>query len=152
MYGCLEIVGHGYVTGACSVVPRNGKSTEEGCVKFLEGLDEVVGVLLADLLDPKVFDTKREIDGLVGVLPERRSSGNMGESKMGKVIFEPVVGNAASLFEAGHAFSDLKVNPAFRTECAEVVLVDDFVRDTGQRKFHVLVAGDGGTKVKILDI
>ena len=38
------------------------------------------------------------------------------------------------------------------TKCAEVVLVDDFVRDTGQHKFHVLVAGHGGTVVKILDV
>ena len=118
----------------------------------MEGLDEVVGIFLANILDPKIFDNKGESDGLGGVLPERRSSRNRGKSKMGKMSFEPVVGDAASLCEAGHAFSDLKVNPAFRTECAEVVLVDDFVRDTGQRKFHVLVAGDGGTKVKILDI
>ena len=86
------------------------------------------------------------------MLPERRSSGNRGESKMGKVSFEPVVGDADGFFEAGYAFLDIKVNPSVRTECAEVVLVDDFVRDTGQREFHVLVAGHGGTKVKILDI
>ena len=46
------------------------------------------------------------------MLPELRSSGNRGKSKMGKVIFEPVVGNAAGLFEARHAFSDFEVNPA----------------------------------------
>ena len=71
---------------------------------------------------------------------------------MGKMSFEPVVDYAAGLFEARHAFSDLEVNPAVGTECAEVVLVNNFVRDTGQRKFHVLVAGHGGTAVKILDV
>ena len=71
---------------------------------------------------------------------------------MGKVSFEPVVGNAAGLFEAGHAFSDLEVIPAVRTECAEVVLVDYFVRDTDQCEFHVLIAGHGGAIVKLLDI
>ena len=30
MKGCLEIVGHGYVAGACGVVPGNGESAEEG--------------------------------------------------------------------------------------------------------------------------
>ena len=69
------------------------------------------------------------------MLPERSSSRSRGESKMVKMIFEPVVGDAAGLFEAGHAFSDLEVNPAVGTECAEVVLVNNFVRDTGQRKF-----------------
>ena len=64
---------------------------------------------------------------------------------MGKVSFEPVIGDSAGLFEAGHAFLDLEVDPAVRTECAEVVLVDYFVRDAGQCEFHVLVAGHGGT-------
>ena len=159
MKGCLEIVRHGYVAGECGIVPSNGKSAEEGIgtvdgdgVQFLEGLDEVVSVFRANILDPKIVDDEGESDRLGSVLPERRSSGNRGESKMGKVRFEPVISNAAGLFEAGHDFLDLEVNPAVRTECAEVVLFDDFVRDTGQHKFHVLVAGHGSAIVKILDI
>ena len=112
--GCLEIFGHGDVTGACRIVPVNGESKEEGTgpvngdgIQFLEGLDEVVGVFLANVLDPKVINYEGENDGLCGVLPERRGSGNRGVSKVGKVSFEPVVGGAAGLFEAGHAFSDL---------------------------------------------
>ena len=123
MKGCLEIVGNEYFAGVCGVVLGNGESAEEGTgpvngdgVQFLEGLDVVVSVFLADGLDPKVVDDKGENDGLGGVLPERKSSGNRGESKMGKVSFEPVVGDAAGLFETGHAFLDLEVNPAVRTE------------------------------------
>ena len=71
---------------------------------------------------------------------------------MGKVRFEPVVGDAAGLFEAGHAFSGLEVDPSVRTERAEVVLVDYFVRDAGQCKFHVLVEGHGSAMLEILDI
>ena len=63
MQGCLEIFWHGYVAGAFVVVPIDGESTEEGTgpvygdgVDFLEGLDEVVGVFFADLLDPKVIN------------------------------------------------------------------------------------------------
>ena len=155
----MEIVGHGYVAGACGVVPGNIKSTEEGTgpvdgdgVQCFEGLDEVVGILLAGVLDPKVVDNKGENDGLGGVLPERRISGNRGKSKMGKVSFEPVIDDAAGLFEARHVFSDLEVNLAIRTECAEVVLVNYFVWDAGQCKFHVLVAGHGSSIVEILDI
>ena len=112
--GCLEIFGHGDVAGACGIVPVNGESTEEVTgtvngdgIQFLEGLDEVVGVFLADVLDPKVINDEVENDGLGGVIPGRRGYGNRGESKVGKVRFEPVVGNAACLFEAGHDFSDL---------------------------------------------
>ena len=112
--GCLEIFWHGDVTGACGIVTVNGKSAEEGTgpvdgdgVEFLEGLDEVVGVLFADVLDPKVINGEGEKDGLGGVIPESRGSGNRGEATMGEVSFESVVGDAAGLFEAGHAFSDL---------------------------------------------
>ena len=110
----MEIFGHRDVAGACGIVPVNSESTEEGTgpvdgygVEFLEGLDEVVGVLLSDVLDPKVINNEGENDGLGGVLPERRGYGNRGEAKMGEVSFEPVVGDAAGLFEDGHAFSDL---------------------------------------------
>ena len=61
----MEIVKHGYVAGACGAIPGNGKSTEEGTgpvdgygVQFLEGLDEVVGVILSNVLDLKVVDNK----------------------------------------------------------------------------------------------
>ena len=77
----------------------------------------MVGNLFGDILDTKVVDDEGESDGLGGVLPERTSSGNRGESKMGKMMSEPVIGDAAGLFEAWHAFSDLEVNSAFGTKC-----------------------------------
>ena len=65
MKGCLDIFGNGDVAGVCSIVPGNGKSTEEGTVPvdvdgvhFLEGLDEVVGVFLAGVFDPKVVNNE----------------------------------------------------------------------------------------------
>ena len=64
----------------------------------------MVGVLFADVLDPKVINEEVENDGFGGVLPERRGSRNRGEAKMGEVSFELVVGDAAGLFEDGHAF------------------------------------------------
>ena len=112
--GCLEIFWHGDVAGACGIVPFNGESAEEGPgpvdgdgVEFLEGLYEVVVVLFADVLDPKFISDEGENDGIGGVFPERRGSGNRSKSKMGEVIFESVVGDAAGLFEAGHASSDI---------------------------------------------
>ena len=109
-------------------------------------------VFFSNVLDPKVVDDEGKHDWLGGVLLERRSSGNRGKSKVGKVSSDPVVVDAAGLFEAGHAFLDLEVDPAVRTERTEVVLVNYFVRDAGQCKFHVLVVGHGGAIVEILDI
>ena len=86
------------------------------------------------------------------MLPERRSSGNRNKSKVRKVSFELIVADAAGLFEARYVFSDLEVDPTVRTERPEVVLVDYSVRDAGQCKFHVLVAGHGGAIVEIIDI
>ena len=41
----------------------------------------------SDLLDPKVVNNEGENDGLGGVIPERRGSGNRGKSKVGKLSF-----------------------------------------------------------------
>ena len=86
------------------------------------------------------------------MLPERRSSGNRNKSIVRKVSFELIVADAAGLFEARYVFSDLEVDPAVRTEHAEVVLFDYFIRYAGQCEFHVIVAGHNGTIVEILDI
>ena len=67
----------------------------------------MVGVLFYYVLDPKVVNNKGENDGLGGVLPERWGSGHRSKSKMGKVSFELVVGDAAEFIEAGQPFSNL---------------------------------------------
>ena len=112
--GSLEIFWHGDVAGAWGIVSINGESAEEGTgpvdgyrVEFLEGLDEVVGILFTDVLDPEVIYDEGEKYGLGGVLPELWGSGNRGEAKMGEMKFESVVGDAAGMFEARHSFSDL---------------------------------------------
>ena len=96
--GFLEIFWHGIVAHACGIFPVNGESEEEGAspvdgdgVDFLEGLDEVVGVRFAYILDPKVINDEGENDGLGGVLPERRGSGHRGEAKIYEVRFASVL-------------------------------------------------------------
>ena len=84
---CLEIFWHGYVTGACGVVPVNSDSAEQGTgpvdgdgVEFLEVLNEVVGILFSNVFDSKVINDEGENDGLGGVLPDCRGSGNRGKN------------------------------------------------------------------------
>ena len=81
--------GHGYVTGACGVVSVNGESTTEGTspvdgdgAEFMEGLDEVVGVLFYDVLDAEVVYDEGEKYGFGVVLPQRRGSGYRGENEL----------------------------------------------------------------------
>ena len=47
------------------------------------------------------------------------------------MLFGLVVGDAAGLLEAGHAFLYLEVDPAVGTERAEAILFNDFVWDAG---------------------
>ena len=98
----------------CSIVPVDGESSEEGTstvdrdsVEFLEGLDEVVGVLFSESTFGIVVNDEGEKYGLGVVLPQRRVSGYRGETELGEVRFESVVGNTAGLLEAGHAFLDI---------------------------------------------
>ena len=107
----MEICGCGDVTGVCGVVPFDIESTEEGTspvngdgVEFLDGLDDVVGVLFSDILDAKVVHNEGEKYGFGVVLPQLRGSGYRGKTELGEVSFESVVGNAAGLLEARHAF------------------------------------------------
>ena len=98
----------------CGIFPVNGESAEEGTspvdgdgVEFLQGLDEVVSVLFSNVLEAKVVNDKGEKYGLGGVLPQFRGSGYRGNTELGEVRFESVVGDADGLLEAEHAFSDV---------------------------------------------
>ena len=61
----------------------------------------------------------------------------------GEMQSEAVIGNDAGSLEAGHAFSDLKVDPAVRGKCKKVVMRDDLVRDGVEGQTHVLVEVHG---------
>ena len=78
----------------CGIVLVNGEYAEEGTstvggygVEFLEGLDEVVGVLFSGVLDAKVVNDEGEKYGLGIVFPQRRGSRNRGENELGEVRF-----------------------------------------------------------------
>ena len=62
-----------------------------------------------------------------------------GIAKFAKVKFESIVGNFPGLFKAWHAFLNLNVHPPISSECAKVVLGNNFFMDDGQRKFHIFV-------------
>ena len=61
---------------------------------------------------------------------------------------EAVVGNASSLFEAGHALSNFDVNVSIREKGEKVVMVNDFLGDEFDWELHVLISFHGGAVVK----
>ena len=69
-----------------------------------------------------------EINIFGSILPKGRGLRGGGVAKLEKADMEPIVCNAADLFQAWYAFVDLKVHPSVGCELVEVVLGDDFFR------------------------
>ena len=106
--------------------------------------------VLADVLDTEIVDHKGEADVFGGMLPKGRGSSNRVVAKLGKVYLEPIVSDAAGLFQTWHAFADLQVYLSVRCKLEEVVLGDDFLREYCQADLHILVTPHGGVVLKIL--
>jgi hypothetical protein len=81
-------------------------------VELTEGVEKMMGVIFAHILDTKVVNYQGESDrtGVVGSQGGGSRDGTV--SILGKVKGELVVGNTAGLFEAWHPLSDLHVDPA----------------------------------------
>ena len=89
-----KLVGRANVTGAHDVVPGNVETTLEGTdpidaytVKFLEGLDEVVGIFFADIFDAKIIHHKGKSDGFGSMIPKGGGVGNRRKAEPRKVRF-----------------------------------------------------------------
>ena len=108
--------------------------------------------VFADVLDTKIVNHKGEEGVFGGILPKERGSSNRGVAKLGKVDIEPIVCNAAGLFQSCHDFSDLQLYPSVGCELEEVVLGDDFFREYFQADSHILVSPHRGIVIKILNI
>ena len=85
--------------------------------------------IFSDLHDTEIVDDKREAAVFGGMLPKGRGLRDRGVAKIGKVYLEPIVRNAAGLFQTWRAFADLQVYPSVGCELEEVVLGDDFFRE-----------------------
>ena len=90
----------------------------------------MITILFAKIFDAKVVDNKGEGDVTRHMLPESGGTGDSRISKLGKVDFQPVIGDAEGLFETRHDFADLHIDPAVEADkAAQVVLLDDLVRE-----------------------
>ena len=155
----MDVCGNGDGTNLLVVVPINGETSIEvsspvdgDSIELLERLDEMVRHIFAGVLHTKIVDHKGEIDVFGGMLPKGRGSSDGGVAKLGKVDLEPIVRNAAGLFQARHAFVDLQVYPYVGCELEEVVLGNYFFREYRQADFHILVSPHRGIVIKILNI
>ena len=87
------------------------------------------------------------------MLLKGEGTGGRRISKLGKVYFKLVIGNAAVLFETRHVFADIHIDPAVREdEAVQVVLLNDLLWEEIQGEFCVLVSGYGVAVVEIFDV
>ena len=150
---------HGDFNSALDVVPveRESKVQSAGpidrnLVELLEGIDEVVSMFLADIFDSEIVNNEGESYRSGFVFPERWSARHWSVAESCEMLLEAVVGNASSLFEAGHALANFDVHVSVRDKVEKVILGDDFVGDQLDWQLHVLVPFHGGAIVKVFDI
>ena len=72
----------------------------------------MVCCVLVDMLDTEIVDYKGESDVFSGMFPKGRGPNDRGVAKLCKVYIEPIIRDAAGLFQAWHAFADLQVYPS----------------------------------------
>ena len=82
-------------------------------------------------LTPKLSTMREKNMGVVLYFHSAGVLGTGAKPNLAKVSFESVVGDAAGLLEARHAFTDLEVDPDVGNERAEAVLLNYFVWDAG---------------------
>ena len=153
----VDIAWHGDVDSAVDIVPCQShaaverfRPAEGNVVQGFDGVDKMVGVLNANVLDPKVVDDKGESDGTCGMSPEGWGALGGSVAVCGKVFLEALVRNLAGLFEAGHSFADFHINPAIGSgDGMELVFLDNFVGELEKVHLHVLKTGHGRPVIEI---
>ena len=80
-------------------------------VKVLQGIDEMVGIVFANIFDAKVVNNEAEGDVTALVPPKAGGLRRWGVAVFGEVGLESNVGKEAGLFEAVHAFANFNVHP-----------------------------------------
>ena len=109
-------------------------------------------VSLPKYLTHKLSTTREKKIYFVECFQSEGVSSNGGVDKLDKVYLEPIIRNAAGLFQSWRAFADLQVHPSLGCELAEVVLSDDLFRKYVQADLHILISCHRGIVIECLNI
>ena len=134
--GFGDILWHGEVDGAVLVIPIQMDATEDFAIAvdcyiivFLETVDEVVGMDLANDFDAEVIDNEIESGGTRDVTEEPRSMAGWDVTIVGEMLDEFDVCESSSLGKAVHASADLGKELFVFDEGAKVVFLHDVFWD-----------------------
>jgi hypothetical protein len=157
--GFRDVIRHGEVNGSVGVIPIQMDTAEDFAITidcyiivFLEALDEVVGVGLANDFDAKVINDKIESGGTGNVMKKAGSVTSGDISVVSKMFDEFYVRKSPGLRKAIHAGAYFGKELLVFDEGAEVVLFHDVLRDGPFGDVEILVLAGmrkGGEKVKI---
>ena len=142
--GAFDVPWHGNVTGTVDVVPLDCEAAILASfpvfgdfVELVEGEQQVVHVGFVGVFNTEVVDHKGEGKGAGGVFPQAGSERNRCVPMRCQVLDEAVVGDAAGLGKAVHAFPNFDVDVSIVDKGGEVVLGHDGVGDDGDWDAHV---------------
>ena len=163
MLQCLDGSGHvswhGDVDGTVGVVPVEREAAVEGAcpiygdrVERLEGSDEVLGVLLADVVYPEVVDDESECDWSCAVAEETWGVSGGVVAVGCEVLREAIVCEDSGLGEAIHAFADFGHDVVVVDKGSKVILDHDVGGNVLDGDADVFVLCHWCAKIKIFDV
>jgi len=154
--GPSNVARHGEFDSAGIIVPVKVEATEFSAgpvdgdlVVFGENGDEVVGILFANILDPKVINNEGKHDGFGGVPEEAGGVAGFDKPSREELADELFVGKVGGLGKAVHSTINADVNKTIVGKGQEVVFVNETLGKGREwnlgklRAFHLL----GGEEV-----
>ena len=121
-------------------------------IMVAEALDQMVGMLFANVFDAKVINDKAEADWVPLVAPKARSVSYGGVTIVAQEVDELLFGEYARLWKAIHATAYFSIDFAFVGSCVKIVKVNDFQWDEVDRDEHILIVVHRCPKIIVLDI
>ncbi len=134
------------------VIPLDGKSTVSfsfffyrALIIFLYCLQQVLGVPLTNVFDPKIVVDQGERDGSPLLFPQTGSDLALRVAMFFQSFGEEFLCNDPCLGEPVHAFLDLAVHVSVRgCYVAQFVMLDGVVRHVREFQLHVFIPGNRG--------
>ena len=126
----VDIIGHGYVNIADSIVPRDGETQVAVArpaggdgVFFLKSFKQVNGSGFFEILDSKIIDCQGKSYGAAFVTPKFMCVGHREVTMLSQMLSELIVSKNGYLFQSIHTFANFQLKIALGIE----VVVGDVV-------------------------
>ena len=121
-------------------------------VELAESSEKVVSVGFFLVFDAEVIHHQCECHGVALMSEQTRCVGSLVIAVCGQMLDQPVLSQAASLWQAVYALVDLHDDGVPLDVLPHLVLVDDISRNVVEVDAHILRCGQWCAEVEILDV